>query len=90
MSLGVYDRSEDVPLRTLVDAGARVALGADDPLIFGSRLADQYATARVEHGFTDVELADLARASFAVSRAPSDVRAAGERDIARWLGVGAG
>ena len=52
---------EDVPLRTLVDAGARVALGADDPLIFGSRLADQYATARVDHGFRDAELAALAR-----------------------------
>ncbi len=53
VSLGVYDVAEDVPLRALVDAGARVALGADDPLIFGSRLADQYATARVDHGFTD-------------------------------------
>ena len=85
VSLGVFDRPEDVPLRTLVSAGARVALGADDPLIFGSRLADQYATARLSHGFTDEELAALARASLAASRAPSDVRAAAERDIARWL-----
>ena len=85
VSLGVFDSAEDVPLRRLVDAGARVALGADDPLIFGSRLADQYATARVAHGFTDVELADLAKASVAVSRAPSDVRASAERDIAAWL-----
>ena len=85
VSLGVFDRAEDVPLRRLLEAGARVALGADDPLIFGSRLADQYATARVAHGFTDIELADLARASVDVSRAPSDVRAAVERDIAVWL-----
>jgi adenosine deaminase len=91
VSLGVYDVPEEVPLRTLVDAGARVALGADDPLIFGSRLADQYATARVDHGFSDIELASLARASFAASRAPSDVVTAAERDIAAWLGVeGAG
>jgi len=75
-----------VPLRTLVDAGARVALGADDPLIFGSRLADQYATARVDHGFSDAELASLARGSLAASRAPSDVLAGAERDIAAWLG----
>ena len=32
-------RAADVPLRTLVEAGAQVALGADDPLIFGSPLA---------------------------------------------------
>ena len=56
VSLGVYDVAEEVPLRALVDAGATVALGADDPLIFGSRLADQYATARVDHGFSDAEL----------------------------------
>ena len=86
MALGVYDVAEDVPLRTLVDAGARVALGADDPLIFGSRLADQYATARVDHGFTDAELASLARSSLAASRAPLGVRAAAEADIERWLG----
>ena len=69
-----------------MDAGARVALGADDPLIFGSRLADQYATARMAHGFSDAELADLARGSLAAYRAPSDVRAAAERDIQAWLG----
>ena len=85
VSLGVFDRAEDVPLRGLIEAGAQVALGADDPLIFGSRLADQYATARVAHGFTDIELADLARASVDVSRAPSDIRAAAGRDIAAWL-----
>ena len=74
-----------MPLRALVAAGARVALGADDPLIFGSRLADQYATARVEHGFSDTELADLARGSLEASRAPSDLRAAARRDITTWL-----
>jgi adenosine deaminase len=46
VSLGVYHRAEDVPLRQLYEAGARIALGADDPLLFGSRLAEQYETAR--------------------------------------------
>ena len=85
VALGVFDEPRDVPLRRLVSAGARVALGADDPLIFGSRLADQYASARVDHGFSDTELADLARSSLAASRAPSDVRAAADRDIGAWL-----
>ena len=68
----------------LVDAGAPVALGADDPLIFGSRLADQYAMARVL-GFTDAELASLARGSL---RAPGRRRTSGTRrirDIDAWL-----
>jgi adenosine deaminase len=89
VSLGVYDQAEDVPLRRLVEVGARVALGADDPLIFGTRLADQYETARTVHGFSDAELAALARSSLAASRAPVDVRAAAERGIEAWLG-GAG
>ncbi|WP_454041309.1 adenosine deaminase [Cellulosimicrobium sp. Marseille-Q8652] len=69
VSLGVYDDASQVPLGTLVDAGARVALGADDPLLFGSRLVAQYETARDEHGFSDDELADLARGSVRASRA---------------------
>ncbi len=85
VALGVFDAAREVPLRRLVSAGARVALGADDPLIFGSRLADQYASARADHDFSDPELADLARASLAASRAPSDVRADTERDIDAWL-----
>jgi adenosine deaminase len=88
VSLGVYDQAEDVPLRALLDAGARIALGADDPLIFGSRLAEQYETARSVAGLTDTDLADLARTSFAVSRAPDDLRAAANRDIDQWLGIG--
>ncbi|WP_377640576.1 adenosine deaminase [Oryzobacter terrae] len=85
VALGVFDAAGDVPIGRLVEAGAQVALGADDPLIFGSRLADQYASARADHGFSDATLADLARASLAASRAPSDVRAAVERDIDAWL-----
>ena len=39
--------------RTLLEAGATVALGADDPLLFGSRLASQYATMRAAHDLSD-------------------------------------
>lgn len=85
VSLGVYDRASRVPLRQLYEAGAAVALGADDPLLFGSRLVDQYASARIDHGFTDAELADLARSSWAVSRAPVAVRASAEADVDAWL-----
>ena len=62
-----------MPLPQLLDAGATVALGADDPLLFGSRLAGQYATMRAAHELTDDQLAELARMSVRASRAPSDV-----------------
>ena len=39
VALGVYTDLTSVPLPTLLEAGATVALGADDPLLFGSRLA---------------------------------------------------
>ena len=74
VALGVYPTAARVPLRTLIDAGATIALGADDPLLFGPRLADQYRSAREVHGLDDDALAALARSSIEASRAPADVR----------------
>ena len=85
VALGVYAAAEDVPLRRLVEAGAQVALGADDPLLFGSRLSEQYETARKVHGLSDVELAELARGSVRGSRAPEPDRKQMLADIERWL-----
>ncbi len=85
VALGVYRDPEDVPLRALVDAGVSVALGADDPLLFGTRLADQYRIAREVHGFDDAALAELARASIRGSRAPDDVRKTLLADVDAWL-----
>jgi adenosine deaminase len=83
--LGVYETSADVPLRTLVDAGATVALGADDPLLFFSRLTDQYALARDVHGFTDTELAALARSSITASLASPSDKAGWLTEVDAWL-----
>ena len=88
VALGVYGSAAEVPLRQLFAHGIPLALGADDPLLFGSRLVAQYELARSAHGFTDAELASLARASLAGSRAPESVRVLAERDIAAWLGSG--
>lgn len=85
VALGVYGTAEDVPLRTLLDAGVRVALAADDPLLFGSRLADQYRTARDVHGLQDADLARLAGHSIDGSRASEALKRAARADIRTWL-----
>jgi adenosine deaminase len=85
VALGVYSDLTSVPLPQLLEAGATVALGADDPLLFGSQLAGQYATMRAAHELTDAQLAELARMSIRASRAPSDVVASTLADIDSWL-----
>lgn len=85
VSLGVYSGPDGVPLRTLTEAGAQVALGADDPLLFGSRLNDQYRIAREVHGFTDTELAELARSSIRISLAAPAVKQRLLLGVDDWL-----
>jgi adenosine deaminase len=88
VALGVYAGDEKVPLRQLMEAGAQIALGADDPLLFGSRLNEQYETARAVHGLSDDELAELARGSARGSRAPLPIRRKMLADIDLWLRSG--
>jgi adenosine deaminase len=85
VALGVYSDLSSVPLPTLLEAGATVALGADDPLLFGSRLAGQYATMRAAHDLSDVQLAELASMSIRASRAPEETKTALLREVCTWL-----
>ncbi len=85
VALGVYSDLTSVPLPELLAAGATVALGADDPLLFGSRLAGQYATMRAAHDLSDEQLAELARMSLRASCAPDDVVRQALTDIGTWL-----
>src|SRR5712691_58880 len=85
VALGITAAPAQVPLRRLFEAGVPSALGADDPLLFGPRLTAQYEIARHAHGFTDAELADLARASVLGSAAPAALRAELLTGIDEWL-----
>src|SRR5215218_4261657 len=89
VSLGVYPDLSSVPVPQLLEAGARVALGADDPLLFGSRLAGQYAAVRAAHDLSDTELAALAVMSLEASAAPEEHLARGRAATARWLATAA-
>jgi adenosine deaminase len=90
VALGVFAKAADVPVRRLLRAGVPVALGADDPLLFGSRLTDQYEIARGVHGLGDAELAELARMSVRGSAAPEVTRARLLAGIDAWLAGQAG
>jgi adenosine deaminase len=85
VALGVAPDAASVPVRTLFEAGVPVALGADDPLLFGRRLVKQYEIARDVHGFTPRELADVARMSVLGSAAPDSVRTRLLAAIDAWL-----
>jgi adenosine deaminase len=87
VALGIAPDPSQVPLRPLFEAGVPVALGADDPLLFGPRLTAQYEMARNVHGFTDAELADLARSSVVGSAAPAARQAQLLAGIDGWLAV---
>ncbi|MFC6154074.1 adenosine deaminase [Nocardioides yefusunii] len=84
VALGVYPSLGTVPLPQLIEAGVQVALGADDPLLFGSQLLSQYTTMRAAHDLDDATLAELARMSIRVSRAPDAVKNEVLSDIDAW------
>ena len=84
VSLGVYHSPDDVPLRTLMSHGAQIALSADDPLLFQSRLVNQYEIARAL-GCTDAELAELARGSIRACLASPTAKQAWLAEVDAWL-----
>ena len=83
LALGVVGSSREHPLPALVAAGASVSLSADDPLLFGSRLTDQYVLAR-SMGLDDDALADLALASVVHALAPPATQRRLAAGIAAW------
>jgi adenosine deaminase len=85
VALGIAPSVEQVPLRKLLDAGVPVALGADDPLLFGARLVAQYRLARTALGFDDAALAQVARYSLLTSAAPETLKQRGLAGVDRWL-----
>ena len=85
VALGVAPDAAAVPLGSLLGDGVPVALGADDPLLFGSRLGAQYSIARNAHGLPDEQLAELARMSVRGSLAPPETARRLLAGIDAWL-----
>ena len=55
------------PLPRLLDAGVRVALSADDPLLFATTTSNEYAAVRKHFGIGDEELERLSKDSWSAA-----------------------
>lgn len=82
--LGVYSDFSQVPLPVLMGHGATIALGADDPLLFHSRLLRQYEHARDVFSLSDETVADLARQSIDASLASESSKRRWYAQIEAW------
>jgi adenosine deaminase len=76
----------DHPLPLLLQAGVRCTLNADDPLLFGAGLLEEYETARSALALTDPQLAETARVSVGSSGAPRALVEDAVTRIGNWLG----
>jgi adenosine deaminase len=83
--LSVFPSYAEHPLPALLDAGVRCSLNADDPLLFGPGLLEEYELVRREMGIDDGQLAAIARASIECSGAPDGVKRAGVAGVEEWL-----
>jgi adenosine deaminase len=83
--LGIVPSLAEHPLPRLLEAGVRCSLGADDPLMFGAGLLDEYELARSAFGLTDQQLADIARTSVVTSDAPAVLISDAVAGIDAWL-----
>jgi adenosine deaminase len=83
--LSVFESLAVHPLPALLDAGVRCSVNADDPLLFGPGLLDEYELCRREFGFDDARMAFIATCSIEASGAPDSVKATALAGISDWL-----
>ncbi len=86
VALGVVATMARHPLPLLLEAGVRCSINADDPLLFGPGILEEYQLCRDDLALDDAVLAGVARASLQASGAPGDVVASGLAGVDAWLG----
>jgi adenosine deaminase len=82
--LSVVPSIEAHPLPALLAAGVRCSLNADDPLLFGPNLLEEYEVVRARLGLDDVALAHIARCSIDASGAPAELKTRTRAAIDAW------
>ncbi len=85
LHLGLYPSIEAHPVRALLDAGVPVTLNADDPLMFGASLLDEYELVRRAFALDDEAMAAIARTSVTRSGMPAEARPRALDAIDAWL-----
>jgi adenosine deaminase len=84
VATGAVESLESHPLRRLLASGVRVALSADDPLLFATTTAGEYRVARERLGLGDAELRQLAESSWRAAFCSRREREAGLAALAGW------
>ncbi len=79
---GAVARGADHPLRLLLDAGVRVALSADDPVLFGTTTRGEYRFAREVLGLDEGELRTLAGNAWRAAFCSREEREQGLKSVA--------
>lgn len=85
VGLGVFPEPSALPLKRMLRAGIPLTLGADDPLLFGSSVADEYALCRRSLALSDEDLALVARCSIEAAALPHEWKRRHAEGIDRWL-----
>jgi adenosine deaminase len=85
VALSVVPALDAHPLPELMKAGVPCSINADDPLLFGVGLLDEYVVCREKLGLDDAALASCALASIEHSGAPSPVKIRARQGIDDWL-----
>jgi adenosine deaminase len=75
------------PLPALLQAGVACSVNADDSLLFGVSLLDEYELCRAQFLLSDEELARVAQTSIRASAAPAELKKAAIGQIGQWLAV---
>jgi adenosine deaminase len=83
--LGVVPSLAVHPVGALLDAGVPCSVNADDPLLFGPGVLEEYELCRAEFGFDDDRMAAIARASIVHSGAPDELKRDAIAGIDAWL-----
>ena len=73
------------PIVDLLDAGVPVSLNADDPLLFGPGLLDEYELVASGLGLDRSTMATIAATSIRCSGAPEALKASALAGVDRWL-----
>lgn len=85
LTLGLYPSMREHAIDALIGAGVPVTINADDPLLFGPGLLDEYTAVRDAFRYDDATMAAIARTSITTSGAPERVKTGALAEIESWL-----